>query len=60
MKADKSGRQREQENRETGEMADSRDPAIKLFGKTIPLPAGGEAPAFSGDDEPEKDEAKVK
>ncbi|XP_008802580.2 cyclic dof factor 3-like [Phoenix dactylifera] len=58
MKAEKSGRQREQENRETREMAESRDPAIKLFGKTIPLPAGGEAPAVSGDDEREKDDAK--
>ncbi|KAG1366425.1 cyclic dof factor 3 [Cocos nucifera] len=39
-------------------MEESRDTAIKLFGKTIPLPAGGEAPAVSGDGEREKDEAK--
>lgn len=31
-------------------MQESKDPAITLFGKKIPLPADEEAPAVSGDE----------
>lgn len=31
-------------------MLESKDPAITLFGKKIPLPADEDAPAVSGDD----------